>query len=185
MADPANHIFLPWVQPGVAANIPDEAIDQLTTNQRSRVTLPVTLAINNVPVAQTVRLYGPANVKGIDPQQVVRTEPKAGTNNFEPNYFPAIEFDRPDFPWLFTPAKADTQGRLRPWLCLIVVLKQRGVQLSPSSGQSLPVLTISDPAKPSDELPDLSESWVWAHAQMTGTDQNQIKTTMVSDPARS
>ena len=185
MADPANHIFLPWVQPGVAANIPDQATDQLTANQPSRVTLAVTLTINNVPVPQTVRLYGPANVKGIDPQQIVRTEPKAGTNNFEPNYFPAIEFDRPDFPWLFTPAKADLQGRLRPWLCLIVVREQPGVELSPSSGQSLPALTIKDPAKPADELPDLAESWVWAHAQMTGTDQNQIKTIMISDPARS
>ena len=185
MADPANHIFLPWVQPGVAANIPDQATDQLTANQPSRVTLAVTLAINNVPVPQAVQLYGPANVKGIDPQQVVRTEPKAGTNNFEPNYFPAIEFDRPDFPWLFTPAKADALGRLRPWLCLIVVRKQAGVELSPSGGQSLPALTIKGPAKPSDELPDLTESWVWAHAQMTGTDKSQIKVTMVSDPARS
>jgi hypothetical protein len=121
---------------------------------------------------------------GIDPQQIVRTEP-AGTNNFEPNYFPAVEFDRPDFPWLFTPAKADQQGRLRPWLCLIVVREQLGVELNPSSGQSLPSLTIKDPAKPAEELPDLAESWVLAHAQMTGTDQNQIKTVMISDPARS
>jgi len=185
MADPANHIFLPWVQPGVAANIPDQATDRLTAGQPSRVTLPVSLSINNVAIPQTVRLYGPANVKGIDPQQIVRTEPKPGANNFEPNYFPAVEFDRPDFPWLFTPAKADPQGRLRPWLCLIVVRAQPGVELSPSSGQSLPALTIKDPAKPDRELPDLAESWVWAHAQMTGTDQNQIRDVMISDPARS
>jgi len=185
MADPANHIFLPWVQPGVAANIPDQATDQLTANQPSRVSLPVTVSINNIPASQTVRLYGPANVKGIDPQQIVRTEPKPGTNNFEPNYFAAIEFDRPDFPWLFTPAKADARGRLRPWLCLIVVRKQAGVELSSSRGNSLPALTIKDPAKPSADLPDLTESWVWAHAQMTGTDKTQIKATMVSDPAKS
>jgi hypothetical protein len=116
------------------------------------VILPVTLSINNVPIPQTVRLYGPANVKGIDPQQIERTEPKPGTNNFEPNYFPAVEFDRPDFHWLFTPAKADSQGRLRPWLCLIVVRKQAGVEISPSSGQSLPALTIKDPVKPADEF---------------------------------
>jgi hypothetical protein len=185
MADPANHIFLPWVQPGVAANIPDQATDQLTSGQPSRVVLPVSLSINNVAMPQTVRLYGPGNVKGIDPQQIVRTEPKPGTNNFEPNYFPAIEFDRPDFPWLFTPAKADAQGRLRPWLCLIVLRKQPGIELSPSSGQSLPALTIKDPVRPVDELPDLGESWVWAHAQMTGTDQSQIREKMISDPARS
>jgi hypothetical protein len=74
---------------------------------------------------------------------------------------------------------------LRPWLCLVVVRRQPGVELSPSSGQSLPALTIKDPAKPADELPDLTESWVWAHAQMTGTDQNQIRGVMISDPARS
>src|SRR5436190_638870 len=147
----------------------------LRANQPSRLTLPVTLTINAEPISQTVRLYGPANVKGLDPQQIVRTEPKAGTNNFEPNYFPAIEFDRPDFPWLFTPAKAGERERLRPWLVLIVVRKPPGVELSPSSGQSLPALTIGTPAKPAAELPDLAESWVWAHAQMTGTDQNQIK----------
>src|SRR5438034_2980187 len=164
MADPANHIFLPWVQPGVAANIPDQATDQLTANQPSRVTLAVTLTINNVPVPQTVRLYGPANVKGIDPQQIVRTEPKAGTNNFELTYFPAIEFDRPDFPWLFTPAKAVSDGKLRPWLCLVIVRKQDGVTLSAEG--SLTVLRIDAPAVPENELPDLAESWAWAHTQI-------------------
>ena len=34
MAETANHIFLPWVQPGVAANIPDEATETLTAAQR-------------------------------------------------------------------------------------------------------------------------------------------------------
>src|SRR5712692_6365992 len=184
MADPANHIFLPWVQPGVAANIPDQATDQLTANQPSRVTLAVTLAINNVPVPQTVRLYGPANVKGIDPQQVVRTEPKAGTNNFEPNYFPAIEFDRPDFPWLFTPAKADAQGRLRPWLCLVVVRKQPGVDLRPANTLPLAVLEIKAPARPGDELPDLSESHLWSHSQVTGASAVQLKTVLESSPTQ-
>src|SRR5215510_1550166 len=185
MADPANHIFLPWVQPGVAANIPDEATDQLTANQRSRITLPVTLAINNVPVPQTVRLYGPANVKGIDPQQVVRTEPKPGTNNFEPNYFPAIEFDRPDFPWLFTPAKADVSNRLRPWLCLIVVRKQKGVTLRTGQNLLLPILEIKGETQPKDELPDLAESWAWAHAQVTGSPPQEVslKQSLAGDPA--
>ena len=33
--------------------------------------------------------------------------------DFEPNCFPSIEFDRADFPWLFTPARANTNGQLR------------------------------------------------------------------------
>ena len=72
--------------------------------------------------------------------------------------FRAIEFDRPDFPWLFTPANADTQARLRPWLCLVVVRKQDGVTLRSTADAPLPALEIAAPAKPADELPDLSES---------------------------
>ena len=72
------------------------------------------------------------------------------------------------FPWLFTPAKADAQGRLRPWLCLVVVRKQPGVELRPAADVPLPVLEIKAPARPGDELPDLSESHFWAHAQVTG-----------------
>src|SRR6185503_18491428 len=121
MADNANHIFLPWVQPGVAANIPDQATERLSADQHAILSLTVKLVVNSRAVEKTARLYGPGDVTGIDPQQIVRIEPKHRTTDFEPNYFPAIEFDLPDFPWLFTPAKADGQGRLRPWLCLVVV----------------------------------------------------------------
>ena len=59
----------------------------------------------------------------------MRTDPRPDTSDFEPNCFPSIEFDRPDFPWLFTPARANANAQLRPWLCLVVVRKQDGVQL--------------------------------------------------------
>ncbi len=185
MAESANHIFLPWVQPGIAANIPDGAADTLTAAQLAFISLTVKLEVNAEEVAKTTRLYGPGDVTGIDPQQVVRVEPRHRTTDFEPNYFPAIEFDRPDFPWLFTPAKADAQGRLRPWLCLVVVRRQPGVELRPGGGLPLPVLEIKAPARPGDELPDLSESHFWAHAQVTGADKGQLKTVLASDPARS
>ena len=106
-------------------------------------------------------------------------------SDFEPNYFPAIEFDRPDFPWLFTPAKADDTGRLRPWLCLVVVRKQEGVTLSLDRNLPLPVLEIKAPARPDHELPDLSESWAWAHAQIAGSqrDAGSLKQSLAGDPA--
>ena len=68
-----------------------------------------------------VRVYGPGDVVGIDPRGVLRTDPLARTADFEPNYLACIEFDNPDFPWLFTPAAAGVNGRLRPWLVLVVL----------------------------------------------------------------
>ena len=146
----ANHIFLPWVQPGAIANVPDavrRAFVRRSTGGRWPYEIGVT--INGRAIEKSVRLYGPGDVTGIDPQQVVRLEPQPRTSDFEPNYFPFIEFDRPDFPWLFSPAKADTQGRLRPWLVLVVVRRQPGVELRPAGGTPLPVLEIKPPGQTS------------------------------------
>ena len=85
---------------------------------------------------------------------------------FEPNFLACIDFDRPDFPWLFTPASANAENRLRPWVCLIVVRRQDGVTLTVNARRPLPVLTIDRPAVPRDELPDLASAWAWAHAQV-------------------
>ncbi|MEP6729176.1 MAG: hypothetical protein ABJE10_00995 [bacterium] len=157
----ASLSFLPWVRQGAASAIttPDAPAILPTT------TVSASLTLNAAPVSGVaVTLRGPGDVIGLDPNQIVRTDPRAGTHDFEPNCFPSIEFDRPDFPWLFTPATADAQKRLRPWLCLVVVRKQAGVTLSDSS--PLPTLTIAQPALPSVELPSLANSWAWAHSQI-------------------
>ena len=53
---------------------------------------------------------------------VVRTEPRDGISNYEPNYLPYLEFYDEDFPWRYTPASAaDDQRKLRPWVSLIVL----------------------------------------------------------------
>lgn len=179
----ANYVFLPWVRQGAASGI--QTPDSLSANQAGVVSVPVKLHINGTEVdpQPQVRLYGPGDVTGIDPQQVVRTEPRHLSMDFEPNYFPAIEFDRPDFPWLFTPAKAESAGKLRPWLCLVVVRKQEGVTLRTDRNLPLPVLEIKAPARPERELPDLSESWAWAHAQVTGSQPGSLKASLAGDPA--
>src|SRR5678815_2592137 len=184
MAQPANYVFLPWVRQGAAAGI---QTTDMTPNQAAVVSVSVKLGINSAApdIERQVRLYGPGDVIGIDPQQVVRTEPRHRSTDFEPNYFPAIEFDRPDFPWLFTPAAANSANRLRPWLCLIVVRKQDGVTLRVDRNFPLPVLEIKRPAKPGQELPDLSESWAWAHAQVAGTnrDDASLRSSLGNKPA--
>ncbi len=179
MADSANYVFLPWVRQGAASGI--QTAD-MSAGQAGAVSVIVKLLVNDEDVQRPVRLYGPGDVTGIDPRQVVRTEPRHLAADFEPNYFPAVDFDRPDFPWLFTPAKAEAAGKLRPWLCLVVVRKQGGVTLHFDRNLPLPVLEIREPAR---ELPDLSESWAWAHAQVANTrrDAGSLRTSLAGDPA--
>jgi hypothetical protein len=163
----AQVLFLPWLRQGLAARLGNA--DTLGATLPASVDLTVTLGVTtpaNNPSA-TVHVRGPGDVIGIDPRQVVRTEPAVDSGDFEAVDLAAIEFDNPDLPWLFTPAAADAQGRLRPWMCLVVVRQQDGVRLRPAGGEPLPVLEIAAPAKPLEELPDLAESWAWAHAQVS------------------
>lgn len=161
--------FLPWARVGTAASLANE--DTLGAGLPRRATLPVTLRVNDRrDVSVTARLYGPEDVVGIDTRMVVRTDPPHLASEFEPNYFPLIEFDRPDLPWMFTPAVGDARGRLRPWLCLVAVRRQTGVRIASEPASRLPVLHIDPPARPGEELPDLAESWAWAHAQVVSAD---------------
>src|SRR5687767_5029038 len=98
MSTPANAsvVYFPWVRQGAAAAI--NTADTLGVNMRGAVDLTATLTVNGTPGVQVpVRLRGPADVVGFDPSEIVRMDPKPGTVDFEPNYFPAVEFDRPDF----------------------------------------------------------------------------------------
>ena len=123
----AVYTFLPWVREGLARAI--SIADDPGAALAGQVTLPVTLEVDGAgEVAMDVRLYGPGDVTGLDPKQVVRTDPRSGAASFEDNYLAAVEFARADLPWLLTPATASTQGRLRPWLCLVVVRRQDGVR---------------------------------------------------------
>ncbi|MGC4089046.1 MAG: hypothetical protein QM756_14315 [Polyangiaceae bacterium] len=178
--------FLPWVRRGatglvktVDPVVPATSADEID----ARVELDVSIGLSGGSssaggVATTkLRLYGPGEVRGLDPKLVIRTEPPAGTPNFESNYFPFVEFDAPDLPWMFTPAAAQAGGRLRPWLCLVVVPTDSGT-LSTDPTRPLPTLKVSDAG---NQLPNLAESWAAAHAQVVGTD---IAAALASKPER-
>jgi hypothetical protein len=161
----SRYQYLPWVREGAAhayAN-PDSLAPVLARNDGKPLSaVPVKLLVNDTtPVDVPLRLYGPGDVVGIDPRAVLRTDPLARTADFEPNYLACIEFDIPDFPWLFTPAAAGANGKLRPWLALVVVRQSEDVTLKAPRDVPLPQLEVAV-----SELPDLSESWAWAHAQV-------------------
>ncbi len=123
-------------------------------------------------VKKEVAPYGPGDVKALDARAVVRTVPYHGVHDFEPNLFPCIELAQPELPWLLSPSP-DSHGRVSPWLVLVVVEDRPGVTISFGAGNAQ-ILTIEAPAVPGDELPDLAQSWAWAHAQATGTEGTAI-----------
>src|SRR5512142_893880 len=186
MAD-ANLVFLPWLRQGLAARFVTP--DPLRTPLPAAATLSARIDINGAEGATVpLAVAGAGDVVAIDARQVVRMEPPPGTADYEPNDFAAIEFDNPDLPWLFTPAGADGQGRLRPWLVLVVVREQDGVTMRAPRTEALPVLEIVAPAVPGDELPELADSWAWAHAQLAapaGADANALATLLATQPERS
>ncbi|SDS73717.1 DUF3892 domain-containing protein [Actinopolymorpha singaporensis] len=151
--------FLSWVREGLGAS--GSGTDPLTGSLPARGTVTVKVRINDRPEVEVpTRLYGPGDVAGIDPRQVLRTDPPAGTDGFEPHLFAQVEFDRPDLPWMFSPAAPTGEQRLRPWLVLVVVEADRATVVPDPKG-GLPRLVCAP-----EDLPDLSESWAWAHAQV-------------------
>lgn len=161
--------FLSWYREGwSAAALPP---DPMGAGVASQVQLDVDLAMNASAVAVGTRLIGPGDVIGLDRREIIRTDPAPGTQGCEPNFLASIEFDRPDLPWLFTPASANANDRLRPWLVLVVVRAGEGVVIGTNRATGSATLRIESPAKPSAELPDLSLSWAWAHTQAALDDQ--------------
>ena len=180
MSGPAL-VFLPWVARGGAIALPP---DPVGGHPASRVSSIAEITLNGTARASIpVLLMGPGDVVGLVHQQVIRTEPAAGARTFESNYLAAIEFDEPALPWLFTPASANA-GKLRPWLCLVVVKAGPGVRLDVPGTGTLPVLRIAAPALPEEELPDLADSWAWAHGQIAPQGSESFVDALGTDPAR-
>jgi PKD domain len=184
MTDPMNPLgeyrFVSWVRRGIAAALTHQA-----GPLPARATLTAGVNLQATPVSGgsaagssgalsvsvPVALYGPGDVSLIDTFHF-HTEPADGTANFEPNYLAAIEIDIPDFPWWHTPT-GPADGRLQPWIVLITLAAGEFDPPADSSGthpssRKPPVIGVHDITV----LPDLSESWAWAHAQV-GVDLTQ------------
>lgn len=155
-------LFLPYLRRGLAQAITNQ--DPLKGALAHNPAVTAWVDIEGQHIEQTVQLRSADDAVGLGSAQILRTEPRPDSINVEPNYFPFIELAAPDLLWLLTPA-APNRNRLRPWLVLVVVREQEGVSVATRADLPLPVLRIAAPAQPAQELPDLDDSWAWAHVQ--------------------
>ncbi|MEV7280879.1 hypothetical protein [Streptomyces sp. NPDC093111] len=155
------YTFASWDRAGAAASLTDP--DDLVRTTPVRGALAATASVNGrpgrpVPVP-AMQVYGPGDVRAVDPKEIVRLFPLPGTPDAETTRFPMVEFERSELPWLFTPLAPGPAGELRPWLALVCVPFAAGrPQRRP--GTPLPVLAV-----PGGELPDPATLHLWAHAQ--------------------
>ena len=153
--------YLPYVRRGMARSI-GQLADRSGLPTTPIATVDVTLVAGGADVPpQTLPVRGPGSVVALAPGEVLRVDPPDGAGDAAPNLFPYVELRTADLPWLFTPARPRAD-KLIPWLVLVVVEEREGVSLA-GGDFGVPVLTVDDPAR---ELPDLTEAWAWAHAQV-------------------
>lgn len=95
-------------------------------------------------VEKTVKIQGPGDVLGIQPNQILRVHPAKGVDNFECTDLVYIEFYEEDFPWRFTPAKP-FGNHLRPWLALLV-LENHEFERNTDGGTPTPFIIINNDA---------------------------------------
>jgi hypothetical protein len=183
MAGPvAKYVFLSWLRRGVGTAIEPRESEAPAA---ARVKVPVTVAFNAGALSATVplELFGAGEVTGFDPRVVIRVWPRPDVFDAESNYFPLIEFDQPDLPWRLTPARAEVNDRLRPWLALIA-LKEDEATIAPATGSGdPPVITVDSAAS----LPDLAQAWAWSHAQVSGETElspGELAQTLSQEPWR-
>jgi hypothetical protein len=153
----ASYDFVPYALTGLAAAMKTPSTGLRAT---THVTLPISDDKGGSDKAeQDVTLFGPGDVLGVDPAQIVRRYPSPGSTNAEETFHAHIEFDRPELPWTFSAHTAD--GRMPAWLAL-VVFERDEVEWEPPRAGLQPIMSV-----PASLLPPLSSSWAWAHAQAT------------------
>jgi hypothetical protein len=187
-----KNYFLPFMRQGIVA------LADPGSEPGKRIVVPVKVNVQSVekggqPVQETVEkeiaILGPGDVLGIDRRVISKMAPAADTQNFEESLTPFIEFSEPDLLWRFSTRKAADNKNWLPWLSLIL-LKAAGDQ---EEGEFTflrnhnPELPPRIRLEPHAVLPDLRESWRWAHVhllELENTSSAQISNTIKQSPKK-
>jgi hypothetical protein len=162
----ATYTFLPWLRRGIANKLQTPAGAGAS---RAAVSMSFAAASDtgrkDVPPI-IVHLVGPGDITGMEARQIIRTEPRAGVSDFEPNYLAAIDFYDEDFPWRYSPLAPDTNlHRLAPWL-LLAVLKDGEFTRRSLPDRPLTSFVLTAGARRGDIFPVAGQEWAFAHAHI-------------------
>lgn len=171
--------FFPWVRKGLANNIAEEEVFGKVEGNDSLARMRAVLSIHTKYQAfygkddkvgkekiddKDIRLYGPGDVSSVQASAISLRHPTPGSSDFPADYFPYVEFPEPDFPWRYTPAKPNAEGRLRPWLALLTFRKDQITVQKPDN--NLPYLSFTGDDKAYRSVfYDIRELSRAAHAQ--------------------
>ncbi len=158
-----HNYYIAHLRRGMAARVKDA--DLSGSGKRVQLDVQFTAGYNggsankNIPMA----LYGSGDVLGFNEKMVVKTEPLRQVNNFRADLIPYIEFAEPDFLWRYSTAKENGKKYWIPWLTLIVLKPKVEFNYDTNPNPKLPpTITLENEAV----LPDLKESWRWAHIHL-------------------
>ncbi len=184
----AQYYFLPYLREGLATLIQADAsgprasvgIKLRATGEGGGSGAP---GPADIGPAAGVELYGPGDVVGFNDIVVTRCEPKPDVGDFEAAFFPFIEAEQADFFWRFTASAIPDDGHVKPWITLIVLVAEDVPDASQPDGIAkrkeffeqtefaMPALANAKApyivVDSMESLPDLDESWRWAHVQVT------------------
>jgi len=164
-----HYSFLPWLRQGISNQITEvenkgsgSSGDNL---ERAAIDLKLKIQGNGATVSeidQEAQLIGPGDIVGINTSAIIKSDPLNWVTNFEPNYLPYIDFYDEDFAWRYSPAVANTDHQLRPWLFLVVLKEGEFTTQDPTNGP-LPSIKIEGDGATSTFLPKPDELTAWAH----------------------
>lgn len=130
-----------------------------------------------IPV--TGELLGPGDVAAVNRSMISRVEPQSGLPGFEPNYMPFLEFVDADFPWRYS-LDSGNRSRLKPWIVLIALTPDE-FEFVDGGANMLPRIRVKNP---SNSLPNLAQSWAFAHVQVALATASDTVSSSMSDPVR-
>jgi hypothetical protein len=171
MANPiGTYSFLSYLRIGLANKVTQPDQDPV----KLRATFDVHLSLEGTavaggppltaPIDKPVQLYGPGDIVGIEPRALFKTEPLHWITNFESNYLPYVDFYEEDFPWRYTPARADESShRLRPWIALVVLEEGEFLDGTNLKDKLLPYIQVDSAAA---KFPPADQLWAWAHVHV-------------------